>query len=125
MSNVVDTSDLELEHGKNSVFFVNIKDENQLYHQYMPYINGGALFILTDHDYKLGDEVFLLVKLLDEKEKYTVAGEVVWITPKAAQAGRPAGIGVKFVGEEAKQVRDKIETYLAGALQSDRHTDTM
>jgi type IV pilus assembly protein PilZ len=108
----------------SSVFFVNILDKNQLIHLYMPFITNGGLFVKTDKNYQLGDEVFLLVKLIDEPEKYTIAGKVAWITPPNAQAGRPAGIGVQF-GPDAAALRAKIETYLAGALNADRQTDTM
>jgi type IV pilus assembly protein PilZ len=53
-----------------------------------------------------------------------VAGKVVWITPKGAQGNKVAGIGVQFTGDTTI-ARDKIETYLAGALKSDRMTHTM
>ena len=66
-----------------------------------------------------------LKKLLDEPEKYPVAGSVVWITPSCAQGGRAAGIGVQFVGTEGQEVRNKIDTYLAGMHHSEQHTDTM
>ncbi len=113
---------------KSGVFFVNIKNKTELYQSYMPFITGGAIFIQTEKEYSLGDEVFLLVKLMEEPEKYPIAGVVAWITPKCAQGGRASGIGVRFASgedEESEEVRNKIETYLAGALQSERHTDTM
>lgn len=120
-----DASVMKVHDEKSGVFFVNIKDKNELYHAYMPYIQGGALFIQTDKDFNIGEEVFLLIKLMDEPEKFPVAGEVIWITPKCAQGGRAAGIGVKFLSDDADELRGKIETYLAGALLSERHTDTM
>lgn len=51
-------------------------------------------------------------------------GKVVWITPKGAQGNRAAGIGVQF-NDGDNTARNKIETYLAGALKSDRPTHTM
>jgi type IV pilus assembly protein PilZ len=37
-----------------------------------------------------------------------------------------AGVGVQFVDDDSSRVaRNKIETYLAGALSSERHTHTM
>jgi type IV pilus assembly protein PilZ len=53
-----------------------------------------------------------------------VAGKVVWITPNGAQSARAAGIGVQF-NDQDDVARSKIENYLAGSLQSDRHTHTM
>ncbi|MBB72506.1 MAG: pilus assembly protein PilZ [Legionellales bacterium] len=121
----VDFDEAQVPEDKSSVFFINLKGKDDLYHAYMPYIMGGGLFIQTEKIYTLGDEVFILLKLMDDPEKYTIAGRIVWITPKAAQGGRPAGIGVQFVGEDTQDIRNKIETLLAGALQSDRTTDTM
>lgn len=108
----------------SNVFFVNIQDKANLFHIYMPFLINGGLFVRTDKKFNLGDEVFLLIKLIDEPEKYTIRGKVAWITPPCAQAGREAGIGVQF-GEDATELRAKIETYLAGALAADRATDTM
>ncbi|MFN7098249.1 MAG: PilZ domain-containing protein [Gammaproteobacteria bacterium] len=107
-----------------NVFFVNIQDKTNLFHTYMPFIIEGGLFVRTDKHFNLDDEVFLLIKLIDEPEKYTIRGRVVWITPSCAQAGRIAGIGVQF-GDNARELKAKIETYLAGALTADRPTDTM
>jgi type IV pilus assembly protein PilZ len=108
----------------SNVFFVNIQDKANLFHIYMPFIINGGLFVRTDKQFNLGDEIFLLVKLIDEPEKFTIRGKVAWITPPCAQGGRVAGIGVQF-GEDATELRAKIETYLAGALAADRPTDTM
>ncbi|HRF88615.1 MAG TPA: PilZ domain-containing protein, partial [Pseudomonadales bacterium] len=84
----------------------------------------GGLFIPSTKAYKLGDDVFMLLALMDEPEKLPVAGKVVWITPKGAQGNRAAGIGVQF-NDPDNTVQRKIETYLAGSLESDRATYTM
>jgi type IV pilus assembly protein PilZ len=91
----------------------------------MPFISGGGLFIPTKKDYKLGDEVFMLLTLMDEADKIPVAGRIIWITPVGAQGNRAAGIGVQFSDQDDGAARNKIETYLAGALESDRPTHTM
>jgi len=55
-----------------------------------------------------------------------VAGKIIWITPPGAQGGKVAGIGIQLADEEGnKQVRNKIETLLAGVLKSNRPTHTM
>jgi type IV pilus assembly protein PilZ len=109
---------------RNGILSLAIKDKAVLYAAYMPFIRNGGLFIPTKKEYELGDEVFMLLNLMDEAEKIPVAGKVVWMTPKAAQSNRAAGIGVQF-NDQDEVARSKIETYLAGALQSDRHTHTM
>lgn len=102
-----------------------IKDRNALYSAYMPFLKGGGLFIPSNRPYKLGDEVFMLLTLMDSKEKIPVAGHVAWITPADAPRGRAPGIGIQFSAKDSDAARSKIETLLIGQLQSDRPTHTM
>ncbi|KEQ13178.1 PilZ domain-containing protein [Endozoicomonas numazuensis] len=108
--------------GMSGILSLTIKDSSSLYSSYMPFITGGGLFIPTSKRYSLGDEVFIRLTLMDEVDKLPVPGKVVWITPQGSS--RMAGIGVQFT-DPTDAVRTKIETYLAGALQSDRETSTM
>jgi len=110
---------------RQGILSLTIKDKNALYAAYMPFVNNGALFIPTNKKYQLGDEVFLLLSLMDEPERLPVAGKIVWITPLGAEGNRAAGIGVQFSDQDNGQARNKIEGYLAGALASDRATHTM
>ena len=111
---------------RQSILSVVIADKNTLHQAYMPFVKNGGLFIPTKKSYNLDNEVFVLLTLMDEKEKIPFAGRVVWITPKGAQGNRPAGIGVQFHADQTgNAVRNKIETYLAGALRSERSTHTM
>ena len=110
---------------KGGILSLTIKDKAVLYAMYMPFIRNGGLFIPTQKPYNLGDEVFMLLQLMEEKEKIPVAGKIVWITPRGAQGNRAAGIGVQFSSQDNGQARNKIEAYLAGALQSDKPTHTM
>ena len=110
--------------GRNGILSLTIKDKAVLYSAYMPYLNHGGLFVPTNKSYKIGDEVFMLLNLMDEAEKIPIAGTVVWITPRGAQGNRTAGIGVQFSEQDAT-ANSKIENHLAGSLESDRPTHTM
>ena len=46
----------------------------------------GGIFIPTTREYKLGDDVYVLLSLPDDPQRYPVAGKVAWVTP--AQAPR-------------------------------------
>ena len=109
---------------RNGILSLTIRDKAVLYAAYMPFVRHGGLFIPTNKTYSLGDEVFMLLSLMDEPEKIPVAGKVVWITPKGAQGNRAAGIGVQFSSEDDIASK-KIETSLAGSIESDRPTHTM
>jgi type IV pilus assembly protein PilZ len=106
------------------VLALTIQDKSVLYGAYMSFLKNGGLFVPTARSYRLGDEVFLLLTLMDEPEKLPVAGRVVWITPVGAQGNRQAGIGIEFSHEDAT-ITAKIENHLAGSLTSDRVTHTL
>ena len=111
---------------RQGILSLTIKDKGALYNAYMPFVKGGGLFVPTTKRYALGDEVFILLSLMEEKDRLPVAGKVIWITPPGSQGNRAAGIGVQFNetadGEAAKS---KIETILAGTLAAERLTHTM
>jgi type IV pilus assembly protein PilZ len=111
---------------RQGILSLAIKDKNSLYNAYMPFIKGGGIFVPTVKRYNIGDEVFILLTLLDDKDRLPVAGRVCWITPPGSQGNRTAGIGVQFnESAEGEQVRGKIETILAGVLSADKPTHTM
>jgi type IV pilus assembly protein PilZ len=111
---------------KSGVLSLNIREKSALYTAYMPHIKSGGLFIPTAKPYRLGDDVFMLLSLMDDPQKMPVAGKVVWITPAGGQGGKVQGIGVQFAADEAgAQVKRKIENLLATQLQSAQPTNTM
>src|SRR5205085_5153165 len=81
---------------QTAILTLHIPDKNTLYMGYMPFIKNGGLFIPTPKEYHLGDELFILLTLLDSRERLPVAGKVVWVTPRGAQNKRSQGIGVPF-----------------------------
>lgn len=110
---------------RQGILSLTIKDKGALYAAYMPFVKNGGLFIPTNKKYQLGDEVFMLLTLMDDQERIPVAGRIVWMTPQGAQANKTAGIGVQFSDQDNGATRNKIEGYLAGALQAERPTHTM
>lgn len=110
---------------KPGVLSLAIKEKVALYAAYMPFLSGGGLFIPTSKPFKMGDEVFMLLSLLDDPLKLKVVGNVVWITP-TTQGNKPQGIGVQFNEKNGGQeARNKIESLLGNVLKSSRATHTM
>ncbi len=110
---------------RQGIVNLTIKDKSALYAAYMQFIRNGGLFIPTIKKYQLGDDVFMLLTLMEEVERIPVAGKVIWITPPGAEGNRTAGIGVQFSDQDGGAAQKKIETYLAGGLESDQATHTM
>lgn len=110
---------------KPSVISLAIKEKAALYSAYMPFIKGGGLFIPTSKPFKVGEEVFMLLSLVDDPIKLKVVGNVVWVM-HVAQNNRPQGMGVQFNEKDGGiEVKNKIEAILAGTSKSARLTHTM
>ncbi|MBW8307824.1 MAG: PilZ domain-containing protein [Thiobacillus sp.] len=108
------------------VLSLSIKERSALFAAYMPFIKGGGLFIPTNKSYKMGEEVFMLLTLMEDPAKLPVSGKVVWLTPTGAHGGRTQGVGVQFAfNESGKAAQNKIEGLLGGSLKSVRPTHTM
>ncbi|MDO9597128.1 MAG: PilZ domain-containing protein [Azoarcus sp.] len=109
-----------------SVLSLNISSKSALFAAYMPFLANGGIFVPTPKPYNLGDEVFMLLQLMDDPTKHPVAGSVVWVTPSGAQGGKTPGIGVHFSSDESGlALRHRIEQVLAGHLSSNRPTHTL
>lgn len=109
-----------------SVLSLNINSKSALYAAYMPSLKNGGIFIPTTRGYNIGDEVFMLLSLMEDPAKLPIAGQVVWMTPAGAQGGRAQGIGVHFNADESGvEAKRKIEGLLGGVLQSTRPTHTL
>ena len=109
-----------------SVIQLAIKEKAALYAAYIPLFSDGGVFIPSTRDYKLGDDVYVLLSLPDDPQRYPVAGKVAWVTPPKAAANRTQGVGIRFpTDEKSKLLKLKIEEILGGHLASERPTQTI
>jgi type IV pilus assembly protein PilZ len=109
-----------------SVIQLAIKEKAALYAAYIPLFTDGGVFIPTPRDYKIGDDVYVLLTLPDDPQRYPVAGKVAWITPARAAGNRTQGVGIKFPSDEkTKLLKMKIEGILGAHLSSERPTQTL
>jgi type IV pilus assembly protein PilZ len=109
-----------------SVIQLSIKEKAALYAAYIPLFADGGIFIPSTRDYRLGDDVYVLLSLPDDTQRYPVAGKVAWVTPAKAQAGRTQGVGIRFPPDEkSRLLKLKIEEILGSQLGSDRPTQTI
>ncbi|MDP2263802.1 MAG: PilZ domain-containing protein [Hydrogenophaga sp.] len=109
-----------------SVIQLSIKEKAALYAAYIPLFADGGIFIPSSRDYRLGDDVYVLLSLPDDPQRYPVAGKVAWITPAKAQGGRTQGVGIRFPADEkSRLLKLKIEEILGSHLGSDRATQTI
>ncbi|MET3916402.1 type IV pilus assembly protein PilZ [Variovorax sp. OAS795] len=109
-----------------SVIQLAIKEKGALYAAYIPLFAEGGIFIPTSREYRLGDDVYVLLTLPEDPQRYPVAGKVAWITPQRAAGNRAPGVGIRFPSDEkSRQLKARIEAALGGSMASDRPTQTI
>ena len=102
------------------------RERGALYAAYMPLLTDGGLFVPTPRDYKLGEDIYLLLSLPDDPQRFPVAGKVAWITPMNASGGRTQGVGVRFPNDEkSRQLKARIEEVLGTSISSSKPTQTL
>ena len=109
-----------------SVIQLVFREKGALYAAYMPMFSEGGIFVPTTRDYKLGEDIYLLLSLPDDPQRYPVAGKVGWITPANASGGRTQGVGVRFpTDEKSRALRARIEESLGTSISSVKPTQTI
>lgn len=109
-----------------SVIQLAIKEKAALYAAYIPMFADGGVFIPTTRNYKLGDDVYVLLSLPEDPQRYPIAGKVAWVTPARAATSRTQGVGVRFPADEkSRLLKIRIEEILGGHLASERPTQTI
>ena len=109
-----------------SVIQLVFREKGALYAAYMPVFADGGLFVPTTREYKLGEDIYLLLSLPDDPQRYPVAGKVGWVTPANASGGRTQGVGVRFPTDDKTRVlKLKIEEILGTSISSAKPTQTI
>ena len=109
-----------------SIVQLAIKEKAALYAAYIPLFIEGGIFIPTLREYNLGDDIYVLLTLPDDIQRYPVAGKVAWVTPAKASGNRNQGVGIRFPADEKSRIlKIKIEEILGSSLASDKPTQTI
>ena len=109
-----------------SVIQLVFREKGALYAAYIPIFTEGGLFVPTTREYKLGDDIYLLLSLPEDPQRYPVAGKVSWITPANASAGRTQGVGVRVPNDDkTRLLKLKIEEILGTSISSSKPTQTI
>lgn len=119
-------SDAAVTASRPSIIQLVIKEKGALYAAYIPLFKEGGIFISTARDYKLGEDVYVLLTLPEETQRHPVTGKVAWITPAHAAGNQTQGIGVRFPADDkSRMLKAKIEELLGANLASNRPTSTV
>jgi len=109
-----------------SVIQLVFREKGALYAAYIPLLTDGGLFVPTTREYRLGEDIYLLLSLPDDPQRYPVAGKVAWLTPPNASGGRTQGVGVRFPADDkTRALKIKIEELLGTSISSSKPTQTI
>lgn len=109
-----------------SVIQLVFREKGALYAAYIPVLTDGGLFVPTTREYRLGEDIYLLLSLPEDPQRFPVAGKVAWITPANASGGRTQGVGVRFPNDDkSRQLKIKIEEVLGTSISSAKPTQTL
>ena len=68
-----------------SVIQLVFREKGALYAAYIPLFAEGGLFVPSTREYQLGDDIYLLLSLPGDPQRYPVAGKVGWIDRKSTR----------------------------------------
>jgi type IV pilus assembly protein PilZ len=109
-----------------SVIQLVFREKGALYAAYIPLFSEGGLFVPSSREYQLGDDIYLLLSLPGDPQRYPVAGKVGWITPANTSGGRTQGVGVRFPADEkTRLLKARIEEILGTSISSSKPTQTI
>lgn len=111
---------------KVKMITLKIQDRTLLYSSYIKFFKTGGIFVSTKDTFTMGEEVLLVLEIMEHSEKFPLRTHVAWLSAPNSTTIHPKGIGLAFgtdeVGQKAKTV---IETNLAGLLDNPRPTYTL
>ena len=93
---------------RQGILSLAIKDKSALYNAYMPYVKGGGIFVPTAKRYMLGDEVFILLTLMEDKDRLPVAGKVRVLPVHACMTAAAYGKYYVVDGDEVIDQWDRV-----------------
>ncbi|MEZ5447560.1 MAG: PilZ domain-containing protein [Thiolinea sp.] len=96
--------------------YLVLSDRSEVHNHYLPMLQGGGLFVPTNDRFDFNDAVLVQVDLLSEKQKASIPGRVVWITPVGAQRSLMKGVGVQFRGEHQPRIQQYFESLIGENL---------
>lgn len=102
---------------------LNIPDIDSLQASYLPFVNGGAVFVPSNVKVTLGETKLVMITF-PGIPKAPVTGKIVWINPR--QVGmRPQGFAIQLEGPAGIRFKNEFEKLLAGRMSMAKQSFTL
>ena len=103
---------------------LDIKNQNELYQHFMPFVKNGGFFVSSKHAFALGDSVQLRLAPYLVDELVVVQGTVIWVSFNGDSSLDIQGVGVQLTASEGELV-STIKCLLDDIPQTYKSTLTM
>lgn len=103
--------------GEPRIINYRINEPVELNLSYMPFIQGGGLFIPSFEMFALGEVVQVELTLPGKKDPLSIPGKIIWITPHNALHHVLPGIGIQFIGSNSQEIRTQLEAHLDKSME--------
>lgn len=101
---------------------LTIPDLESLQASYLPFVNGGAIFVPSNLKVVLGETKLVMITF-PGVPKAPVTGKVVWINPRSVGM-RPQGFAIQLDGQAGIRFKNEFEKLLAGRMSMQKPTFT-
>jgi type IV pilus assembly protein PilZ len=99
-----------------------IKTQFDLNLSYMPFIKDGGLFIPIMEFFALEEHIMVNIIFPGQKDAQQVEGKVIWITPENALYQIYRGVGIQFIGSNAKSIHELVKANLDNTIDVGGYT---
>lgn len=89
------------------------KARHHLYMSYMPDVQTFGLFVPTSRDLEIGQNIHVLLKILDEPERSFISARVIDKREAGNKAEKPKGLFLQFDDENSLELKNKIDELLS------------
>ncbi len=101
------------------------REPESLYRAYMPFVEGGGLFVAADKPLAMGATIEVQLVLPDE-QNYVFSSKVVWTAlPDVVSENHIPGYAIQIFGDQAEEIRELIETLTNKFHEDELPTDVL
>ena len=93
------------------------------YKVYMPFVQGGAVFVPTDEEFELREEVRREVDFSESNQHFSIEGVVVWVSSTNDLARQ--GVGIKAGEGDGEALMKALEVAAGDLLKGEGKTFTL
>jgi Tfp pilus assembly protein PilZ len=98
---------------EESTHHIHLHNQDELKNIFLPFLKNSGIMLSSTNPLIMGQQLSVSIEFWDESEPCTTLAKVVWIAPHTINTPKFKGYGIEFVGNNALNIRMRIEKYLS------------